>query len=537
MRKCAWACLFLAVAVVCFAASERQRITYRDFSGGINFSADPDAVGQNQLKKAYNCVIENDRSIRARPGFYFKNTIPTSVVATASYITALEPNNKEFAYIDYSGKAFVTKNLDSGFGVNIYTPTNPDSRYASFARLGDWMVFGAEGDYLQYYYVASASLASSTSVPGPQETSGILIAHNDRIFNSNKSALYETSVGSATDFTGGEAWAIGEDSEGDITGLGNIGVDLYIFKTNSIYRMSGYSPSERYVELVTKNYGTKNPKSIVSADLTGIGRCILFLSSTAKICVLTPSGVFPISEAIQDALDAGLLGYDYRNCSACYEAERNSVIFVFGIGSGGWLEGHGLYLNGNVSYQSPYGLRWPFTVYGNPDFYRSSRFWFVGKNANVNSGDYQSQNQIAAIMTTTNLAQAERVICRQWLLQPEYIARDNNTGPTAQFPITIQTRDESAGDDRIWKGWRLATISGFHKYGGSAEVGTFTQIISSTVVATTSAAIPPGTTYQSIKVPLFNFSQRMSINIEMLLYNAFCIKEIAIDLVKGPKLE
>jgi hypothetical protein len=531
MRRGLLVVLALAVCASAFAGSERQRITYRDFSGGWNSSTDFDAIQPNQLKKAYNILIEKDRSIRGRIGYSTWYSIPTSVIATNTAILSMVPNNQALLYVDATGKAFTTPYQ------NIYVPTNANGQYADIAKLGDYYVFGSTGDYLQYISSSTALVGSSTAVPGAVLTNGIVKAHNDRIFTAYRAGLYETAVASAADFSGGEAWAIGEESEGEITGLGEIGEDLYIFKTNAIYRMTGYSPAERRVELLSSSYGTQCPKSIVSADLTGIGKCLVFFSSSSQFCVLTPSGITPISEAIQETLDRYTLGNGTKGCWGEFEASRQGVLFTFCRGE---TNGLGFYLNGGVSYQAPAGIRWPFTVYGNPDVYQSPAFWGVCKSANVNSGDYWSANDLTVVMTPSNLLQDQKKICRSYLNKGQYISRDDNTGTTTSYPMAIQTRDEDAGDIRTWKGWRKATSSGFFRYTIDAThpVGTYTQrLLNTTVLSAPLTILGPTSVITENTMPLYNFNETCSLEMAFSTYNVWWLTQITIDFVKGPKQE
>lgn len=165
-----------------------------------------------------------------------------------------------------------------------------------------------------------------------------LHAHNDRVFCSNGTTLYEAAPGTAPDpavdnFATGATWPIGNGDGDSITGLGSLGRDLYIFKGRSIWLMTGYTKEERQTRQYSKVNGTIATDSVRAANLEGVGECVIFLDSSKRLMAVTVNGIIDFGDTVQSKLneiyEGALTPFPLQhNCRAIVDPDGNYILAI-----------------------------------------------------------------------------------------------------------------------------------------------------------------------------------------------------------------
>ena len=330
-------------------ASNLKKIEYKGWSGGLNLLADKLRVQSNQLTEALNVRILPDGVLMTRPG---AAQVTGGVFTFADY----------YSIANYKGKYcfhFSDKTLISGTGVTLKTYANDN--LGQFAFFNDTLLHGNGVDVMQSWNLAAATTSDVVGAP----ISRIILKHNDRIFavTAYSSIVNETTVNTAIDFAGGAAWNIGKNDGGDITGLASMDGDLFIFKQNSIWRMTGYSQAERQIVKFLPDIGTLSPYSIKPVTLSGLGKAIVFLSTDNKLCAFNLSTFSNIGEVIQPMLDTISLGSTVKDSPQSAVNVRAKQYMLSFRTSESALKKTCICLHYESPYKSEFGLRWGFTRY------------------------------------------------------------------------------------------------------------------------------------------------------------------------------
>lgn len=445
-------------------SSNLKRIDYNGWAGGLNALADKSAVQKDQLVEARNVLIRDNGEIASRPGTLNIIEAPT----------ATSPNKYYSMWNDYRDiycYHFSNKTLRSDT-VLLHTYAN-DNR-GMFEQFNNTLLHANGIDIMQQWDGAAATTSDVVGSP----TCQILLRHNDRIFAAAGSVVYETTVNTAIDFAGGAAWNIGLGEGGIITGLASIGMDLFIFKKDRIYIMTGYSKSERQTRLLTKDVGTIEPYTLQTVTLKGMGEVILFFSTNKKICALSLSGWANIGEAVQPLLDAITLynppegTYFLTKCQAIINESARQYMLAFYYPDGttpAGVRNMCLCLHLDSPYKSVFGTRWGFTKYYNSN--GSTFSYQVTYEAMCKSVNY---GVLFASYDLIYTLPADQRILRFTGVS------DNGKN----IPIIIRTRDEDAGNHSAMKHWRRALIRmSLSKVTAQTSLANFSEYTDETTLA------------------------------------------------------
>lgn len=485
--------LFLLSIVIAFAQSERNRVTYQGFPGGLFTLTDVDACPATHLLTANNVRVLENGVIETRPGIYpFGGFVETKTIY--NFFPVDESN---FLSARSTGVWHLTT------GGTATELIHEQGYQTQFVRFGNYVIF-TTGSSLGYWDTASSSFSSISSAG-----SNIVCIHNDRVFSASGNILYETSIGSATDWAGGEAWTIELDNEQAITALCSFRGVLYIFGARQIFRMTGYSPEERRIEKFSSQWGCSYPKTIAICNLSGMGEGVVFVSSAfgsglSNLCVLNESGIQDIS------------GDTIRS----FVPSTNEALGVYVKDSGEyWLfgtnAGQVLVAALGQPYSHKNGTRWPFTTFGGESMEMASTaypsYTFVKRPGSSGYGfgyvtSYGSDVVLSSGTTTIR-----------------------------NITATVQTRHEDCGDPRYLKGWRTATY-------WTSGLATFTINQFQNYAVATESVKTFGTAKN--KAPLYNWKSRLSLHNQIAPHNLYgyaadktSLFRIDIDYVLGPKDE
>lgn len=283
------------------------------------------------------------------------------------------------------------------------------------------------------------ALTTSDVVGSP--LSRMVLRHNDRIFAANGSVLYETTVDSAVDYAGGAAWNIGQGEGGDITGLGSLGGDLYVFKRQRIYRMTGYTKSERVITLFTDRFGCVAPNSIKPVNLKSQGDVLLFVETQKRICALNTTSVWDIGEFVQPRLDKIVATGSYYNLNMpLVSAEVSDIYKQYILRFPSSLTGVPnvvLCVAMDSPFSCDYGTRWGITE------------WRTG-GFNTTMNCFAETSDYGLLMASVN--NAGTLSYPYQMLPGSYT--DDALGENRPITATFRTRDEDCENDQSIKQWR-----------------------------------------------------------------------------------
>lgn len=328
--------------------SQLSKVTYQGWPGGLNLLADKLQVMPIQLTEAKNVLLMTNGVVATRPGV-------TSLNSLYQFFDVLSIwNGKANKYCYHSSDG----TLRDGGGNVLKTYVHAGAYYGQFVFFNNTLLHCNGYDIMQQW----DCLAANTSDVAGSPFTTMLIKHNDRIFGAAGSVLYETSVNTATDWAGGAVWNIGINEGGDITGLASLNSDLYIFKYNRIYRMTGYATTERVIGLYAKDIGTVEPYSIQTVNLTGLGQAIVFLSTDKRLMVMTLTMNGNIGECIQPLLDTVAISEGPARCQSAISVLHRQYMLSFPA-TGTNLKKTCLCLHYESAYKSQYGTRWGITQY------------------------------------------------------------------------------------------------------------------------------------------------------------------------------
>jgi hypothetical protein len=447
-------------------SSNLSKIEYNGWAGGLNVLVDRTKTQKDQLREATNVRILPNGEIASRPS-----------LSQAGF--DLEAN-RIYSLFSVNALPLVRhgkdKKIATSTAVTLKTYAT-DSR-GQFEFFNSTMLHTNGADTMQQWDGAAATTSDVAGAP----VSRILLKHNDRVFAATGSVLYETAVNTAIDWAGGAAWNVGLGEGGNINGIGEIGEDLFIFKQDRIYRMSGYSASERQIILFVKNFGTVAPDTIKTVYLLGIGECLVFLDSQKRICALNLSGCWNIGECVQPLLDTLYSTGTYANLTmptahACVTQKYKQYLLAFSDTADPTLEKNVLVLHFDSPYKSSFGTRWGFTKYR--ESYSASF-----------SIAYQAFHESTGFGLMVGIAIDEIALYSAARMIEGIFDYINTASATPQYPVvsTVQTRDEDAGNSDSVKQWRRALMRTSLSLGvGSVSQTNMIEYTDETVTAKTEA--------------------------------------------------
>ena len=530
--------LLLSLGLCLFGESQTKQIVYNGFPGGLNREYNDDACPPTQVRELFNMVVERDGTVISRPGFggnskYGQASESLGLLNLCAFTGTLVGVTVTGNLRAYYATATVTI---ATMGVEL---TSNPGQFAYFDnRL--WFSSTAASMYTWNY----VSTATATPVVGAP-SSRVLLVHNDRLFAANGATVYETSLASGSDWAGGEAWLIGDLST-SVTGLQRIGRDLYIFKSDSIFRMSGYSPAERVIEKVF-SVGSGSPDSIKSVWLDGAGESIIFYGSNNKLYAINNGGLKDIGAHVPEALE-----YLSPDLLTAVVDKRLGLYYLFNATNRGssseflaFGRNYGVIVSMNSPFTDKFGTMWPISCFGGvPQFPPTSTNAYGVVGWGLEGGCTQEYSGTLEEYRNTGL-----FIVLAYVTAPassSFFVVNNSTTLydavtyNAGKPILtrVRTRDEDAGDINYLKGWRSARVYATRHNDTNVQLATFTQYLDEDT-----------TGYQEYRrlgsashlFPMVSYSKRAAIQLDVIPPNSvtggYRLFRIESNFILGPRQE
>lgn len=270
-----------------YAQVKWSKYSYFQNSGGLNDISSSTEINDGEATDLQNVIFDTGGAIKKRFGYDNIPAGPIKVVSTGSAITGLsffKQNNGDrflFATVNVSsGIQAYKKNYNSGSGPVSGPWDNVSSGLSGSGYDNNGLVsFTVANNNLVFAYPDStpvkpflwsgsgntATLTADSDCP----TASLVVYHKNILFLSgnttNPSRLYFSSLTDITDFTATDFIDVNTSDGSKIRGLISAFDSLYIFKDNSIWRLSGSDRDSFVLEKMVDNIGTLSHQSLAIA--------------------------------------------------------------------------------------------------------------------------------------------------------------------------------------------------------------------------------------------------------------------------------
>ena len=237
--------------------STENKVTYDDFTAGLNLSKSPNQIDMNEFSRAENVEYDYlNGSIRKAAGLIsvFDAGIPVESFFLMTAYSAL-----------FSSRGYL---YSTNFSTMTQLGALTGSARPMYYKFGDAVII-ASGGKLQKY-----ENSTLTTIDG-SKTSNMIFVKSGRVITGSVTSdtLSYSAVGDAANWedqpsidSSGKELAIGYKDAGNITAMGTLSDDLIIFKDNGhVYRVSGDYPDWKVKEISRVGY-CSNKDSVLQAN-------------------------------------------------------------------------------------------------------------------------------------------------------------------------------------------------------------------------------------------------------------------------------
>ena len=249
---------------------------FAGFAGGVNRTADPFALANDQLRQAKNIRVSRIGGILKRDGgyVYAADDAPTTSGVTGGFMSRSAEG--DYILLVDAGGLYTSEldGMDAWDNPTITLSTNAKARFAQFIDgAGDEVVYIADGGLLNKWACATGT-ATADIASTPSCT--VLKVHNQRLYGAGDPAAPDSLFYSA--LNNGDTLGIGASQGGQIVvrtfgdskilALASYRESLYIFHEQGISRLTGFGQDDTEVspEGVSGVIGIMAIDSIVETD-------------------------------------------------------------------------------------------------------------------------------------------------------------------------------------------------------------------------------------------------------------------------------
>ena len=250
------------------------------WKGGVNTSLDPALIEPGQLVQGDNIVFGFQYSKRQREGIKHNwddaTSTTNSVIGLKDFWYGAAAGKTQKAVAVHDSKAVYTHTVSSGArSADLFAGTAWGSTITqcSMETLNNLMIIAVDGaSNVMKKYSGSGNIADLGGTP---PVASICREHLGRLWTNDKTnvdRLHYSTTANPEEWTGaGDSGAIdigvGDgDPEGITAIFPTFKGDLFVAKKTKLYRLSGYSPEEWQVELVSNGVGCVSHNAITTAD-------------------------------------------------------------------------------------------------------------------------------------------------------------------------------------------------------------------------------------------------------------------------------
>ena len=277
---------------VCHAEVPWQKKVYFDNKGGLNDQQSTTEIADGEATDIQNIVFDTGGALKKRYGYVTLNTNNISKIATGTAVSCTgltfykKDNGKRYlvAIANNDGKATaMKKDYDTGGGVsysqweNIDYEILPsgylDTNLCDFVVAEDNLVFTVGVNTLKPFKWTGSNKVSYLTNDANCPTATIIEYHKNQLFlsgnNTYPSRVYFSNLDDITTYTATDFFDVQTSDGTKVRALLSAYDSLYIFKDESIWRLSGYERDSFRLEKLVDGVGTLSNNSVVATN-TGI---------------------------------------------------------------------------------------------------------------------------------------------------------------------------------------------------------------------------------------------------------------------------
>lgn len=373
------------LSVLVFCSLANAQVTWKKFSyfqnyGGLNDNLSTTEIADNESTDLQNIIFDTGGVIRKRFGYLNVPRNPISKLDTnVTGIVGLNFFKKDdgsrnlVAVVNNNGTAGVYKKtyivgggLPSGAWDNISAAGLPGSytnnMLATMNVANNLLVFTLPGGVTPFKWTGSGNIATLTADPDVPTVS-LNAYHKNILFLSgnttNPSRVYFSALGDITDYTVTDFFDVETSDGAKVRAIVSAFNNLYIFKDNSIWRLSGTDRDSFVLEKMVDNVGTLSQQSVSVINGTGI----YFVTSQNDIALYDGNyGIQFLSAKIRSTIGSlnfsrasntlGLafstykyVDFDYYVSTSSTTATQNDTALLFDTAYKAWTKFKGLKIN------------------------------------------------------------------------------------------------------------------------------------------------------------------------------------------------
>lgn len=354
----------LAITTVAFSAINWVQYSYFKNSSGLNNAFSPIAIEDNEASDLQNVIFTTSGSFKKRSGFNDINDYRFGATTGIKYVKFSDGVQKLFGTfdndkiykMDYSSGPDGTWDDITGSLSFAITQNN-----LATINVGEDIVVIEDGlnttPPMSYHYEAVA--LTCITLPGSPPNATVFAYHKNQGFCAGNyaapSTLYFTDVGDLENWTTGLAGNVNvENNDGSIIRALVPGFDaLYIFKDNSIFRLTGDDKDNFELQRMVQGIGVMSPQAI-----SLIGNQFFLTTGQGEVYIYDGAvGVTKISNKIEGSLKINTsysrypylstLEYldDYYLSVSSSGSGTNDIVFMFDTFNMAWTKFDGINSN------------------------------------------------------------------------------------------------------------------------------------------------------------------------------------------------
>lgn len=344
------------------------------WSGGINTSQDPALIPANELVQADNVVFAERTTKKKREGI--DSDFDDATNGTDSLIGIKDfwyfsagTKNQKIVSVDEGGNVYSynpadgTRTTETVTGTAISSPTK-----VSMEVIDNTLVIATDG--ASNVLKAWSGTGNVVDLSGTAPAGSIVRAHLGRLWTNDKtnpdrlhySETFDATVWGGSGDSGALDIGIGDgDPEGITAIFPTFKGELFVAKRTKLYRVSGLTPEDFRISLVSDGIGCVSHNSIAAVDQDDM----IFISDRGIHSLVTTEqfGDFKdkfLSAKIQPTFNDDFGKSFIEKTQSAYIPNLNSVAFIFSDESvlelGSVIGGNAVWL---YNFQSSAWYRWP----------------------------------------------------------------------------------------------------------------------------------------------------------------------------------
>lgn len=351
-------------------------VEFFNLTGGLNDGADPTAIAPNEASDLQNVVLNTSGGIEKRSGFSNINGTVLGATATLTGLTFYRQSDGDrflvglvsngatdtIQKMDYAGSSGPDGTWDNVTGS--LSLAFADDELADFVTAED-ILYAAYGDGTRSLlkWTGTGNASELTSLPDATMAEFHkrilwLAGRSDARSRVDFSNLDEPETFTSTDFL-----LVETDDGQNITGLKSALDCLYVFKTESIWRICGADRDNLYLEQMVRGIGAAGNQSIAL-----INNQFLFMTSQGDVALydggltvqilsakiegtLSGMNMDRFDDAVGLAFDDGTGDEDYYLALSASGSSTNNRLLVFDTRWKAWTKFTGLAVNAMTSYE------------------------------------------------------------------------------------------------------------------------------------------------------------------------------------------